>query len=278
MDEQQKRLVLLAKHPHANERSVAQVLQKQKRQQEAAAAAAKRKGTQFRQQQKQHEEMEQQRVSKFKQQQQQKMEPRYSNRTVLTETSSSDEEEMDEESLQIVYQSPRAAAQANKNAAAAVVWQAAGQGSGEGSFQPPSTQSSRSSPQRISFSARELPPPEGLEEQPVYSDKKSGIVSFAVAVFSKMFPNDPAQTSSGASILSESLDGRSVNTANKSLASKATCSSAQTRKMNNLSGKSLQARDNKMNSIHEDDDRNDRGIFRFVSTRNGLIICVLILR
>ena len=274
MNQKQKRLVLLAKHPHANDQSVAQVLQKQKRQQEAAAAAAKRKGQQFRKQQKQHEEMEQQRLAKFKKQQ--RTEPRYSNRTVLTENSSSDEEELDEEALQVVFQSTESAAHEcnNEDAASFVVWQSAGEGSGEETMQSPTQPRS---PQRISFSARELPPPEGLEEQPVYSNNKPGIMDWAVATFSKIFPNAPTQSSSGASILSESMDGRSVNTANKSLNSKATCSSAQTRKMNNLSAKSLQRRDNKMNSIHEDEDCDDGGIFRIVSTRKGLIICVLIL-
>jgi hypothetical protein len=279
----QKRLLLLAKHPHVNDWQVQQTLQKQKRQQEAAVAT--RKAHQLRQQQQQQKEMEQQRLAKHRHQRTTlavSTSPRYSNGTNLTENSSSDEEEIDEEALQIVFQSARAAGQSSPpekddtdDAASFVVWQSAGQGSGEGSYR---------TPQRISFRDRELPPPSntaGPGEQRVYTNKKPGIFGWAVATFSKVFPNDSTEPSSGASILSESMDGRSVNTtANKSLASKASlpsCSSAQTRKINNLSSKSLESRNNKMNSIHEDEDDDGHGIFRFVSTRNGLIICVLIL-
>ncbi|KAG7354828.1 integrin alpha beta-propellor repeat-containing protein [Nitzschia inconspicua] len=280
-DLEEQRLVLLAKYPNVNEDQVQQTMERQRRKEDLVTAVAMKKGQKFREQQQLCEA-----------QQRQRLQPAPAKRlsrnmnSLIEESSSEDGDRGIETGHQVACHTPipfsnsctsrqnQHSKTPGKEMASFVVWQAATQGTGDKLYNGTPT------PQRITFQ-EELPPPQ-IDEQPIGSEKeRRGIVGLAAYAFGKILhaksSNQPP--SSGASIVSDSLDGRSINTANKSLASKASLpslSSEQTRKINNLSSKDRMNKNmDSINESHPEDGRS--GFYHLISSRNGVIILILCL-
>jgi len=286
-DDTVRRLVLLAKHPNADEARVQQVIEKQRKQQALAKEVAMKKGQKFRNQQALQEQ-------KHLVSQRQKLQQKSSLRPLrlVSETpfldepcgnGDDDEEEEIDEEYNVIYRAPSHREKLvqersgftvdlidDEDQDSFVVWQVAGQGTSE------------------SYNNTTIGEEPHGHRQAQQRRTEGGIRGLAKAVFGKIFPDKsspPSPVSSGTSIASDNMDERSAISAldNKSHASKLSLpslSSEMTRKVSNLSPKFID-NDNNMASIEEGDDdssNEDDSVGRarwLTSTRNGFIILLL---
>jgi hypothetical protein len=290
-----QRLAVLAKHPNANQAQGQMTHQRRQRKEELAKAMATEKVQNFRRKQHQHEDQQKRRrLGNLSRSLSPEKSPNI--KLLIMDESASEAEEVDEKRHhQIVFQSATqpfensstSSSQRNTgsrmsrllshtDASSVVMWQTAIQ-------ETPHKRTS--APLRITFQEKlpyideSYPAP-----QPEYYKEGKGMLRRAITMFGKIFPTGTSETppSSGASIRSDNLDTRSVNSANKSLASKASLPSyfsEQTRKVNNLTPKDTTGISNMNRSMEHQNGENvgTSGFHRLISSRTGLIILLLFL-